>query len=71
VATIRRRALWTPPDYSLYPSFDSGIELSEGSHHAGFQSSTSASGDINETNQYPQELDAPETRQDPPIHEAM
>jgi hypothetical protein len=71
MATIRRRALWTPPDFSRYPSFDSGIELSEGSHPAGFQSSTSASGAINETNQFPQELDAPETRQGPAIYEAM
>jgi hypothetical protein len=71
VATVRRRALWTPPDFSRYPSFDSGIELSEGLHPAGCQSSTSASGAINETDQFLQELDAPETRQGPAIYEAM
>ncbi|PMD66204.1 uncharacterized protein K444DRAFT_624710 [Hyaloscypha bicolor E] len=71
VATIRGRALWTPPDFSRYPSFDSGIELSEGSHPAGFQSPTSASGAINETNLFPQELDAPETRQGPALYEAI
>jgi len=71
VATIRRRALWTPPDFSRYPSFDSGIELSEESRPAGLQSSATAFGATNEQNQSPQELDAPETRQSPAIYEAM
>ena len=75
---IHQRPQWTPPDSARYSSFDSAIQLSDGSHSIHLPSSssiTSVTADAPASRRSsvrpPQELDAHDTRDSRAIQEAM
>jgi hypothetical protein len=75
---IRRRPQWTPPDSARYSSFDSAIQLRDGSHSTHLPSSASITSVTTDTPasrlssaRPPQELDAHDARDPRAIQEAM
>ncbi|KAN0107869.1 hypothetical protein V8E51_007611 [Hyaloscypha variabilis] len=76
--SIRRRTPWTPPNSARYSSFDSGLQVSDGSRSIPGSSTSATNPTTNEVQasrrrsaQPPQELDTNDTRDPQIIQEAM